>query len=396
MKSALDGIRVLDFGTAIAGAYASAMLGDMGAEVIKVEPKMGDFARHWPPFLNGESQLFIGWNRNKRSVVIDLSRSEGRELALTMARRADVLVENFRPGVADRLGIGYGDVSRANPSIVYCSVSAFGEDGPYRDRPGFDPLLQAMGGVMAAQGAAPGGAGAPIFLIVAVSDYTTAMLSAYGVMTALYLREKTGAGRRVETSLLNSVIAVQAERFLRTSVVPEGLGSVVPYQLFQARDDWVFLGVAHDGFWQKFCRVVGDAALASDERFTTNAKRVENKDALIEQLRRLFLERSASEWLERLLDAGVPCAPVQSVQDLMDDPQVAYNDMVADLDHPKIGKMQAMGVPVKLSGLSRQPGGPAPVLGQHTREVLAEYCSAEDAQRLEAEGVVYQDPLTAS
>lgn len=390
MKSALENILVLDFATAIAGAYVSALLGDMGAEVIKIEPKTGDFARQWPPFLNGESQLFIGWNRNKKSLALDLSQPKGQEIALKLAAKADVVVQNFRPGVADRLGIGYNRISEVNPRLIYCSVSAFGQEGPYCDRPGFDPLLQAMGGVMATQGAAPGSIGDPIFLVVAVSDYGAALLATYGVMTALYVREKTGKGQKLETSLLNAVIALQSERFLKTSVKPEGLGSVVPYQLFKAKDNWLFLGVAHDRFWQNFCQMLGDPDLANDPKFITNPKRVEHKEELIERLKKIFPQKKAEEWLEMLRKAGVPCAPVQSIDKFMDDPQVAFNDMLVDFEHPTIGKMTVMGAPVKLYDLPSQPSRPAPVLGQHTREVLSAFgYSQTDIEGLEKGGIVY-------
>jgi crotonobetainyl-CoA:carnitine CoA-transferase CaiB-like acyl-CoA transferase len=394
MNSALEGIFVLDFGTAIAGAFTSALLGDMGAEIVKVEPRAGDFARQWPPFYGGESQLFLAWNKNKKSLVLDLTRPEGQRVARRLASRADVLVQNFRPGVADRLGIGYTNLSQMNPRLVYCSVSGFGQDGPYRDRPGFDPLLQAMGGMMTAQGLAPGGTGDPIFIVFAVNDYGTALLAANGVLSALFVREKTGRGQHVDASLLNSAVALQPERFVKVDARPVGQGSVVPYQLFKARDAWFFLGVAHDGFWLKFCNLVlRDPELAKDPRFATNPKRVENKPALIEKLREILAQRDAAAWLEELVAAGVPCAPVQTTEQFMDDPQVVHNGMVVEREHAILGKMKTGGVGVKLSDLPFQPTGASPALGQHTREVLARFGFLEaEVEDLEREGVIYQRP----
>jgi len=393
MKSALDGIVVLDFGMAIAGAFPSALLGDMGAEVIKIEPRFGDFARQWSPFFKDESQLFLAWNRNKKSLVLDLTRPAGQETALRLASQADVVVQNFRPGVADRLGVGYPRLSKINPRLVYCSVSGFGQDGPYVGRPGFDPVLQAMSGFMAAQGIFSGGAGDPLFIVFALIDYSTALLAAYGVMTALYFREKTGKGQHVETSLLNAAVAVQPERFVKTQFKPVGQGSVVPYQLFKAKDAWFFLGIAHDGFWKKFCEVLEDRELANDPRFATNPKRVENKQVLIQMLRERLAQRNAGEWLERLTAAGVPCAPVQTVEQFMDDPQVAHNGMLVDREHAVLGKMTTGGVPVKLSQVPYQPTGASPALGQHTREVLARFgFTTQEVGDLERDGAVYQRP----
>jgi crotonobetainyl-CoA:carnitine CoA-transferase CaiB-like acyl-CoA transferase len=302
-------------------------------------------------------------------------------------------VQNFRPGVADRLGVGYSRLSAINPRLVYCSVSGFGQDGPYVGRPGFDPILQAMGGFMAAQGFFSGGSGDPLFIVFALVDYSAALLAAYGVMTALYVREKTGKGQHVETSLLNAAVAVQPERFVKTAFQPVGKGSVVPYQLFKAKDAWFFLGIAHDGFWQKFCEVLEDRELANDPRFATNPKRVENKQVLIPMLQERLAQRNAKEWLSNLAAAGVPCGPVQTVEQFMDDPQVAHNGMLVDREHLVLGKMTTAGVPVKLSQVPYQPTGASPALGQHTREVLARFgFTAKEVGDLERDGVVYQRP----
>jgi crotonobetainyl-CoA:carnitine CoA-transferase CaiB-like acyl-CoA transferase len=260
-------------------------------------------------------------------------------------------------------------------------------------RPGFDPILQAMGGFMAAQGFFSGGSGDPLFIVFALVDYSAALLAAYGVMTALYVREKTGKGQHVETSLLNAAVAVQPERFVKTAFQPVGKGSVVPYQLFKAKDAWFFLGIAHDGFWQKFCEVLEDRELANDPRFATNPKRVENKQVLIPMLQERLAQRNAKEWLSNLAAAGVPCGPVQTVEQFMDDPQVAHNGMLVDREHLVLGKMTTAGVPVKLSQVPYQPTGASPALGQHTREVLARFgFTTEEVGDLERDGVVYQRP----
>ncbi|MBI2864405.1 MAG: CoA transferase [Chloroflexi bacterium] len=359
---ALQGVKIVDLTNYIAGSYCCMLLADMGADVIKVETPEGD------PFR--EIFGFYGWNRGKRAMVLDLKQPEGKAVLLELVKQSDVVVENYRPGVADRLGIGHENLKQVNPRIIYTALSAWGQTGPYRDRPGFDPLMQALGGVMAAQG---GPAGPPVFNRVAVSDYTAAFLGAYGTAVALYVREKTGIGQRVDSSLLNAVIAIQSGWFVR-GAEPKNLvtGVPIPYQLFQTADDWMFVACGNQTFWVNFCKALRIESLIDDPRFALLTARLEHREELLGILQEILLTNSTDEWVSLLLANDVPCAPVKQLDELFDDPQVRHNEMVVEYEHPDAGKMWQMGVPIKLSETPGRVFGPPPVLGQHTVEVLAE------------------------
>lgn len=366
----LAGIRVLDFSSFIAGCYATLLLGDMGAEVIKVEPLWGDLAREWGPFLKGESRFFQGWNRNKRSIALDLKSEQSREIIYELARRADVVVENFRPGVTEKLKIDYATLSAINPRLIYCSSTAFGPRGPYRDRPGYDPILQSMSGAADANVRYTGGLG---ICSVAVSDYQAAMLCASGICAALYHRERTGEGQRVETSLLQSAISCQAQNFIQALETPEeGVRGIYPYRLFETKDHHIFIAGPTDKFWQIFTESIGLGELGRDAKYATNRLRVLNAEELTAKIQPRMKEKTTQEWLDAMLPKGMPCAPVQTWEQFFDDPQVAAMNMMPVIEHATIGPMRVGGVPVTFE---KTPGAiqrAAPLLGEHGEEILKE------------------------
>ncbi|MBI4641970.1 MAG: CoA transferase [Candidatus Tectomicrobia bacterium] len=368
MPLPLEGIKVLDFTRFLAGPFCPVLLGYMGAEVIKVEPPEGETVRYWGPFFKGEGRSFLGWNPNKKSLVLDLTRKEGREIAEKLAREADVVVENFRPGTTERLGIDYEMVKSDNPGVIYCSVSGYGQTGPSAEKPGFDPLAQALGGIMSRHGREEG---VPLFYRGAPTDYGSAMLAAYGVMLALYVRKRTGMGQKIEASLLSTVVALQAGRFIASDhddqiTTPGGL---VPYGVFETNDRDIFLGIEAEG-WPALCKIVGLEHLLADPRFSTNEKRVEHRKALLPLLEEKMREKPAEEWLTLFHQQGIICAPVNTLEEFASDPQVIENEMIAEVDHATIGKLKMLNVPVNLSSTPGKALSPAPVLGQHTDEIL--------------------------
>lgn len=357
--SPLDGVRVVDLTSYIAGSYAAMMLADLGADVLKVESREGDAFRELPGF--------FGWNRGKRSLAVDLKTPEGLAIVERLADGADVLMENMRPGVADRLGVGWERLRARNPRLVYCSVTAFGSRGPYRDRPGFDPLLQAMGGVMALQGMG----GPPVYLRVAVTDYYAAALGAQAVLAALVARGRTGQGQRVETSLLQGVLALQSGSVVdypgKRAVAREN----PTYRLYQAGDgEWLFLACGNQSFWVKLCKALDLEPLADDPRFASWMLRLDHGDALLPLLEAKFRSRSRAAWLAALAAHDIPAAPVQALADFLEDPAVRELDMVRDYDHPEVGRLTLMGQPIAFTGTPAPDPGPPPTLGQHTDETL--------------------------
>ncbi len=376
MKKALDGIKVLDLSRALAGPYCTMMLADMGAEVIKVEmPGTGDDSRAWgPPFVEGESAYFMSINRNKKSITLDMKGDKAIEIIMKLIKESDVLVENFRPGAMERLGLAYQQVKAVNPRLVYCSISGFGQNGPYRMLPGFDQVLQGMGGLMSITGEPDG---PPVKVGVPIADITAGMFAAYGIAIALFTRDKTGSGQMVDISLLDSQVALltyRAGSFFASGEIPKRIGSghpvIVPYQAFKARDVYINIAVGNDQLWGKFCKAVGLEDIMNDHRFATNAKRVQNRDAVVKAVGDLIATKNGEEWLKILTDAGIPCGPIYTVDKIFSDPQVIHRQMVAELHHPKAGTIKVTGNPVKLSDTPGEPSVAPPLLGQHTQEVL--------------------------
>lgn len=395
MAQTLAGIKVLDLSRALAGPYCTMLLADYGAEVIKVElPGTGDDTRGWgPPFVQGESAYFMSINRNKKSLTLDMKNTKSKEILERMIRQSDVMVENFRPGAADRLGLGYEQVKKVNPKIIYCSISGFGQDGPYRELPGFDQTLQGMGGMMSITGEPNG---PPMKVGVAIADISGGMFAAYGIMLALFNRERTGAGQWVDTSLLDSQIAwltYRAGEYFASGKLPEKVGSghpmIVPYQAFKAKDEYINIAVGNDQLWKRFCKVIGMEQIMDDPKFAVNAKRVENRKDLIDILSKAIETKTGAEWLKLLEDAGIPAGPIYTLDKLFSDPQVLHRKMAVELQHPRAGTIKVTGVPVKLSETPGEIYSPPPLLGQHSREVLAQLgYSADEIEKLAAEKVI--------
>lgn len=368
MTAPLDGIRVIDLTSYIAGSYGAMMLADMGAEVIKVEALEGDSFRELPGF--------FGWNRGKRSIALNMKDPDGRAIVHRLAAGADVVMENMRPGVVERLGVDYATLRKENPRLIYSSVSAFGHDGPYRDRPGFDPLLQAMGGVMAAQGFG----GAPVYSRIAPTDYYTAALACQGILAALFARERTGKGQRVQTSLLQGVIALQAGTFVDYPGRETTFRETPTYRMYQAGDgEWLFLACGNQSFWTKLCKALGREELANDPRFKSWLSRRDHSDALTPMLEDAFKSKTRAEWLALLAEHDIPAAGTQTLREFMDDPAVRHHGMAVTYQHPEVGPLTVMGQPIRFSESPVPDAGPPPTLGQHTAQVLREagYSDAE-------------------
>ena len=357
----LDGVRVVDLTSYIAGSYSAMMLADLGAAVLKVESLEGDSFRELPGF--------FGWNRGKRSIALNLKTPEGRQIVERLAREGDVLMENWRPGVADRLGVGHAHLLELNPKLIYCSVTAFGSTGPYVDRPGFDPLLQAMGGLMTLQGFG----GAPQYLRTAPTDYYTAAIAAQAVLAALFVRQRTGRGQRIETSLLRGVLALQSGIAIDYPGKPTLMRENPTYRLYQGSDgQWFFVACGNQSFWVKLCTALGMQDFADDPRFASWLLRIQNSEALLPIIEKRFGEKPRAEWLEVLAAHDIPAAPVKTIQEFMNDPAVQHHDMVHEYDHPDVGRLRLIGQPLAFAGTPTRDPGPPPTLGQHTDEVLRE------------------------
>lgn len=394
-RSALAGIRVLDLSRILSGPFATMILADLGAEVIKVEDaRGGDDTRQWgPPFQGPEASYFLSANRNKRGISVDLKTDGGRELVLRLAARADVLVENFRPGTAARLGLGYAALSERNPRLVYASISGYGQTGPWSARPGYDAIAQAESGMMSITGEA---GGPPMRPGVATADLGAGMWASIGILAALQARAHTGRGQHLDVSLLDgqlSWLSYVAGGWFTTGNPPARHGSahptIVPYQALTTADGHLMVAVGNDRIWQCFTEVLGAPDLAADPRFATNPDRVRHRDQLIPLLEHVLGQRSTAAWSGLLEEAGVPCAPISSVADALTSPQAVARGMVHELDHPTAGRVRTVASPLRLSGTPIRIHSAPPTLGQHTDEILTEtgYNQAAIA-RLRAAGAV--------
>jgi formyl-CoA transferase/CoA:oxalate CoA-transferase len=378
MPGSLAGLTVIDFTRVLSGPYCTMVLADHGARVIKLEhPLRGDDTRHWgPPFVGEESAYFLSINRNKESVTLDFKHPEGRQVLDRLLARADVLVENFRPGTLDTAGFGAADVLSRFPRIVYCSISGFGHSGPRRQEPGYDAVMQAEGGLMSITGEADG---PPLRLGVAITDIVSGLFGAQGVMSALIAREKTGRGQHVDIGMLDATAALltyQAGNYFATGEVPARMGNrhptIVPYASFRAADgDFVIAG-GNDDIWQRLCRVIGRPELADDPRFRTNADRAVRYEAVKAELEAALQTRSRSDWVRELTAAGVPCGSVREISEVLADPQIVARGMVTEVEHRTIGRARVIGSPVKMSDTPTSVRSAPPTLGQHTRAVLGE------------------------
>jgi crotonobetainyl-CoA:carnitine CoA-transferase CaiB-like acyl-CoA transferase len=395
--SLFEGVRVLDLSRMLAGPYGSMLLADMGAEVIKVEePDGGDPMRVMgPPFLaEGESAYFLSINRNKKSIALDLGRPAGRDVFLDLAARADVVWENFRPGVLERLGLAYAALAAVNPRLILCSISAYGQGGPYRDWPAFDLALQAMGGGMSITGEE---GGRPVRMGLPMGDLAGGMFGAFAVAGALFRRSRTGQGAHVDLALLDcqvSLLTYVAQYYWADGRVPGRMGSghasVVPYQALATSDGHLIVAIFAEKFWGGFCRAVEHPEWEADPRFATNRDRVTHRAELMSLVEAAFVKRPIAAWLERLQAAGVPAAPILGVDRVLADPQVTHRRMVVEVEHPRLGRLPTLGTPVKLDGVMEPGVAAAPALGEHTDAILGGLLGypAERLAALRGEGVV--------
>ncbi len=375
MAGALDGIRVLELSRHLAGPFAAMTLADLGADVIKVEPPgRGDDTRGYPPFWNGVSCYYLSTNRNKRSITLNLQSEEGQDVARRLVSDADILIHNFRYGTMERWGLGYDQLRELNPRLIFCAISAVGSDGPDRDRSGVDLLMQAYGGLMSITGEA---GRPPVRVGTSLVDLTAGANAVQGILAALYVRERTGQGQKIESSLLEgqvSWLTYHAVSYFATGKVPERLGSyhasVAPYGAFPTSDGFLLVAVASDALWRRFCDAINRPELIEDPRFVTNALRCANRDDLAGVLNEILSQNTAGTWAGRMDEAGVPCSPVNSIDTVLNLPQVAYRDMVVDMPHHDIPDLRLPGVAIKLSDTPGSVRTPPPDLGQHTGEVL--------------------------
>jgi len=382
MAGSLDGLLVLDLTSHLSGPYCAMLLADHGADVIKIEqPDKGDNARSMPPFVNGESAPFMIWNRNKRSVALDLKAPADRGEFLALVDRADIVVENFRPGVLDRLGLGWEALHARNPRLIMGSISGFGQTGPYASRGGFDLMTQAMSGLMSVCGPEDG---PPHRLPIAISDVAAGMFLAFGILAALEARHRTGHGQYVETSLLEaatSFCVYEAAHYFATGERPPRIGQAhrgsSPYQVFATQDGYITVGASQQKFFEALCDLLDVPAVKADPRFARNADRVDHNAALVELLQAKLKLRPSAHWLGELERLGIPAGPVLHFDEVFTDPQIVARDMVAETQHPVTGPFRTLGVPVKFSETPGAVRRPAPRLGEHTQEVLGRRAAAE-------------------
>jgi formyl-CoA transferase len=387
MRTILDGIRVLDLTRVLAGPWATQNLADLGAEVIKIErPGEGDDTRKWgPPFLRDregrdtrDAAYYLAANRGKKSVTLDIASPDGQAIARRLAAACDVVVENFKVGDLARYGLDYATLRAGHEGLVYCSITGFGQDGPYRDRPGYDFMIQGLGGLMSVTGERddlPGGG--PQKVGVAVADLFTGMYAASAIVAALFHRERTGEGQHIDLALLDAQVAMLANlsaAYLASGRVPGRMGNahqaIVPYQVFRASDAFLIVAVGNDAQYARFCEVAGLAALATDPRFATNPARVSHRDELVAIIAGRLATRPAAEWLAALEAAQVPCGPINDLAQVFQDPQVLHRGMVATLDHPAAGQVRVVANPVRFSATPARSERAPPLLGEHTAEIL--------------------------
>jgi formyl-CoA transferase len=394
--AALEGIRVLDFSRILAGPYCTMLLGDLGAEVIKIErPGSGDGARQWgPPWMGEESAYFLSVNRNKQSMTLNLKHQDGRQLVRELIASADILVENFRPGTMKKLGLDYETLSPQHPALIYCSITGYGQSGPYRDRPGYDFMIQGQGGILSVTGPAEG---PPSKVGVAIVDITAGLYAVSAILAALHFRNQHGEGQYIDVALLDTQIgwlANVAHNFFATGEAPGRFGNahpnIVPYETFRTANGYLALAVGSDAQFERLCQAVERPDLWEDERYQTNAGRVENRESLVPELQALLMQRTASEWIELLLEHRVPVGPVNDIPTILSDPQVAARQMVQEIEHTALGSIKQLGPVAKLSRTPARLRKAPPALGEHTEELLMNELgrSPAEIEELRAEAVI--------
>jgi formyl-CoA transferase/CoA:oxalate CoA-transferase len=392
---ALAGLVVLDLSHALAGPFASTMLGDYGAEIVKIEPLEGEIARAWgPPFYGGESAYFVNLNRNKKSVALDLKHPDGQALFFRLLEGADVVLENLRVGAVKKLGIDYERARERNPRIIYCSISGFGQDGPYRDRAALDLVVQAESGMMSITGE-PGGRG--VRAGVSIADIAAGMYAAFGILAAVHARHTTGCGQFVDVSMMDGQLGILSGMigaYLADGIVPGPLGTaygaLLPYQTFRTQTRDIAVGIGSDKLWRVFCPLLGLAPLAHDPRYVTNAARNANRPSLVATLQEAFLTKTYEQWEAVLLPAGIPMGAINTLDAVVAHPQVAARGSLVESTHPVAGPIRMTAPPVRMSETPGAVRAPAPLLGQHTAQVLRERLALSDAEigRLRGAGVI--------
>ncbi|TMN22821.1 CaiB/BaiF CoA transferase family protein [Lentibacillus cibarius] len=376
MTGALENIRILDLSRVLAGPYCTMILGDLGAEVIKVEaPGGSDETRKWgPPFQNGVSAYYLCANRNKKSITLDLKSEEGHEAIKSLVRESDVIINNFKTGTMQRLGLDYETLSEINPGLVYCSITGFGETGPYKDMPGYDFIIQAMSGLMSITGDSESG---PQKVGVAITDILTGLYACVGIQGALLERMHSGKGQKLDLSLYDSAVSALVNvgsNYLMAGKIPEALGNqhanIVPYQTFSTMDGEMVIAVGNDNQFRNLCKILGKPEYASDERFRTNPDRVANRDTLIPLLQAVFSTKPTAYWQKQCEQNNIPCGPIQTVDEVANDPQLNERDMFVDTEHPTAGDIRMIGSPLKLSRTPVQTTNHPPDAGEHNEELL--------------------------
>lgn len=392
----LDGIRVLDLSRVLAGPYCSMTLGDFGAEIIKIEnPDKGDDTRAFgPPFVEGESAYFLSINRNKKSITVNLKAEKGKQIIRDLIPKCNVFLENFRPGTAEKLGFGYSNVCSINPKMIYCSISGFGQTGPEKLRPGYDLVVQGMGGIMDLTGP---GDGAPYKVGVSQADLLSGIYAVQGILLALLAKQKTGKGQYVDVSMLDgqvSILTFQAGIYFTTGKITKRKGNVhptiCPYETFQAKDGYINIAIGNDKLWQRFSNLLKLESIKNDPKFSTNPERVKNRDELFQIINKIITQKSVDEWLRVFDEKGIPAGPILSIDKVLEHPQIKAREMILELPHPKAGKIKLTGIPVKLSETKGQVQSPPPLLGQHTEEILKNILNYNDKtiQQLKKEKVI--------
>ncbi len=393
----LEGVRVLDLSRVLAGPYCTMMLGDLGADIIKVEaPGLGDDTRHWgPPFAQGgESAYFLCVNRNKRSLTLNLKSERGLQILRELIRQSDILVENFRVDTLEKWGLDYDALQEIHPGLIYCTITGYGYTGPYRHLPGYDFIIQAQGGVMSITGPEEG---VPYKVGVAIADITAGLYACNAILAALFEHQRSGRGQRIDISLLDSQLAWLANvgsNYLVSGEKPQRYGNahpnIVPYQTFKARDGYFALGIGNDSQWRQFCQKAGRIEWAEDARFKTNADRVRNRGELIPKLDDLFAQSEIEHWLSILGSIGIPCGPINSIDQVMDDPQVLSREMVIEVEHPTAGSIKMVASPLKIPTAPPVVRLAPPMLGEHSPQILHELLGMDEhsVAKLREAGVV--------
>ena len=393
MQQPLTGIKVIDATSVLTGPYCTMLLGDMGAEVIKIEPIEGDMIRNGPPFIKGESTYFLYTNRNKRGITLNLKADEGKKILFKLVKDADIFVENFKPQTKSKLGIDYPTLKEINPELIYCSISGFGQTGPWADRPGFDQIAQGMSGLMSVTGSPESG---PTRVGVAIGDSIAGIFAAYGILAALIERSKSGNGQYIETSLLEglmAVLGVQAAKYFGTGETPLPQGNdhaaFAPYGTYSTKDGYINISTVSERMWRSLCKRLGMEDLPGHTKFETNAERVKNKEELRQIIESRLANKASEDWVEILNEGGIACGPIYTIDQVFKSRHILHREMLLETDHASAGPINLIGFPVKMSKTPCKTNLPPPYLSQHSSEVLKELnYSEEEIKELKQKGIV--------